>query len=283
MTINLLLSLSVQIIVHPNPAKTFEEAAANMVKNCPTWQYPWEQYGSAMWQSIPYLSEYFKKGLDNVISEHTEKKSIYEHKISSKKFDNISNPHIADAFAQSHYPFVPDVLIHIRCSDTLDCYAAIGAYGFISWSVYEKFIPKDVKYIYIMSPELLSNGRHGAACVRIVDAFVKFLNKRFPDAVIGIIHNAFLEMLLLYVTEHAFCPPSTFCNWPALARTNGTMHMFQNFMMHGSPENPLNPTIHWMTRPPILQFGAFYEGFSSPEHTQAIIDQLSEPYDGPYL
>lgn len=125
-------------------------------------------------------------------------------------------------------PFIPDVIIHFRCSDRLQ-HDPTGEFGFLPFQAYKFII--DMKnpspgHIFIVSdsPFRILNTNQSRVCGDLVDALSTFMGDNYPDSTIVAERGGdMIRNLVQFIyAPVAICSASTYCLWPALAGVGAT-------------------------------------------------------------
>ena len=130
----------------------------------------------------------------------------------------------SNAAQDAHLPIVPDVAIQYRCGDNI---GFNYKYGLLPFFALPQRIPKDAKYIYVLSdhPSRQAQAVYSSRCQTILEALFEYLKKNFPDSTIVIKRGGdlFLDYARLTLSNVTICSASTYCLWPALAH-EGVVH-----------------------------------------------------------
>jgi hypothetical protein len=183
------------------------------------------------------------------------------------------------AVAARRFPLVPDVALHLRCSDIITN-KRLGQdkihthYGFLNFREYAARIPSTARTVYVLS-DPPDRGDDGKLCEGILTAFVRFLRERVDENTPilvkrgGEIMYAQAQITLAAVTV---CSASTFCFWPALG-SQGTTYYPVTMLIYGGKELPLSPGFRWMS-------DARLHHFSPTDSLQKIVAELSSESGG---
>eukprot|EP01041_Mallomonas_annulata_P006975 gene6975-14181_t len=130
-----------------------------------------------------------------------------------------ANKTIVRKFEHINVKFIPEVAIHMRCSDSKA--------GFLPFRAYLKMIPSNAKSIYILTedPDRFDISTHSIQiqrCNAIIHGLFHFIANRYPhtDIVLFQGKNPYDDLLHLVHANIAICSVSSFCFWAAIANTN---------------------------------------------------------------
>jgi len=256
------------IIPHPNPVKDHATALTNIEKKCTCNRYcsregqPWEAI-------IPQIRHIFAKGMYLHLSTR-------RHGLLPEERGMLLNPGVDIYSVNSHQflPLIPDVAIHYRCSDN-----TFGGMGLLSFKTVIDRIPPEAKYIYIFTEaiERVKNELMEPHAETILKTLKKDIETAIKGAVVVVkrgshLFTTFSQFGFANVT---ICSPSTFCLYPAMARTKTTYFPIGSGVYINTFKD-IHPTFHF------LRFEEsehnnnqlFYNQFTSTWTTEAIIKVL---------
>lgn len=203
------------IIPHANPVKDHAAALKNIEQKCTCTRYctregqPWEAI-------IPQIRHIFAKGLYLHLSTR-------KHGLLPEERGMLLSPGVDIYSVEPHQflPLIPDVAIHYRCSDN-----TFGGMGLLSFKTVIDRIPPGAKYIYIFTESISRVKRElmGPHADVILSTLKKDIETAVNGAVVVIKRGShlFTTLAQLGFANVTICSPSTFCLYPALARTKTT-------------------------------------------------------------
>lgn len=173
------------------------------------------------------------------------------------------------AAAGKHRRLIPDAVVVFRCADIL--HLNDSDYGLLNFHAYQPLIPAAARDIYILS-EPLHHGPWGAVCLDITRALADFLEPRYPNATV-LVRRGFVfdSMAMVMLAPTVVCAPSLFCLWPALANTNGNVHIATSSLVAAGKAAASLKSLHWI-QPSMLQTASPQASSSA-----AVIHMLSLP------
>jgi len=271
------------IQLHSLPEKNLSKAKENVIRNCAVRDaWPWKDIHSALYRNMDRNSAIFHNATLLFLADQYPLTS--NRTIPKEDFAHISPPPHSNSTVTSHYPLIPDVAVHVRCTDIIYYTPDRDDYGFMHWSEYRKHIPLRAKIIYILSEPLRYGGsRHDQPerCKILMDSLTNYLQTHFPHATVNLIRGAAMTgLLILSLAETVFCPPSTFCTWSSVGRDHGTVYMLPNrlfpFEKLSNFSSYENHHIHILHDSPIYQFGPQTIEKDKKEFVYEMIHTLTE-------
>ena len=163
----------------------------------------------------------------------------------------------------SGFPFIPDVVINLRCVDILR--ETLDQYGFLPFNVYKILLSemKSIRSIYVVSEpkdytkawrkegELLAYRKAQKYCESILHSLKDFLTNTFPHAVIGIRRGRPLESFqMLARSRYVICPPTTFCFWSGMINPN---HVYYSPSRLFKNTTFVHSNFRWIKSPEVLK------------------------------
>jgi hypothetical protein len=246
-------------IVHPNPVDR-ASAVANVNNLCRCTRYCWQQ--KAPWTNhTNSIKSYMQLAV-----------KAYMRKLGdvSTEVDIVNDK--SNAVPGQRLPLVPDATIQYRCGDNL---AFSFMYGILPYTVFDKRIPADAKYIYVLSdhPSRAPNSPNTGRCKLILDKLFEYLLQKFPNAVVVVKRGGdiFLDYVRLALSPTVVCSASSYCFWPALSNP-GQIHFPLTYLIAGADSVELatdfGSNFHWITDAQIIT------GFKGLRPWTQIIDVL---------
>jgi hypothetical protein len=171
--------------------------------------------------SLGYVSS-ASAGVIDIEGNSTQKHVTHGH---DKPFPS---PHHAHPYHTMMLPLVPSVAILFRCCDILLTKPGADQYGFIRWDRYLQRIPaQGTTTIYILTePAGYGECPWFATCQALSHALARYLSNHYPQAVVAIRRGHPSDaMVMLSRAPTVICCASSFCLYPAMARTNGTTYL----------------------------------------------------------
>jgi hypothetical protein len=231
-------------IQHTNPVtQPIAAATIESVCLCPS---NCHERANALWtKGIPII----KPILHDALNHHYRSLRRPTTTVQSTDLSNVAQG--------TTLPFVPDTAVHYRCGDNF-----VGHYGFLPFSVFQKFIPAGTKTIYVLADKRgrKTDGRqHRAAkCDAIFSALFDYLRAAFPQASIVIRRgdDLYHDLLRLAFAKTTICSVSTFCLWPAVANNHTAYFPQTKLVVRG--DTSLDLGFKWITQPQVVP-GAPYE------------------------
>eukprot|EP01038_Epipyxis_sp_PR26KG_P012043 gene12043-16116_t len=256
------------IQIHPDPSKSREEYINKIHQLCnPAGMFPWETTNSKVPSNTLQISSVLNNAISNYIAKSWDHYDTSKFDLSAfaehrfpifSSYPNSNNDNSGNNNS-NHQPIIPDVTILFRCSDIIHHGRNINSpYGFLNFNVYRMIIPHDVKSIYVISEALgyNSGGDQDVNYCRIIGGYLlDFLSESFPSSFIGFRRgHPFQNLFLLSKSNIAICPPSTYCIWPAIARSNGALYYQKSYLCLGGVTE-ISKYFNWINYPPLVQFG----------------------------
>ena len=148
-------------------------------------------------------------------------------------------------------PVVPDTAIHYRCGDN-----TVGHYGFLPFRAFKNLIPKDSKFIYIMSESSRRKARpdQRARCDIILKQLYLYVSAEFQNAHVLLMRgqDMFVDMYRLTFANVTICSVSTFCFWLALSSNGSAVHFPVSRLIAKATQPKYGANFHWITTPQIV-------------------------------
>ena len=147
-------------------------------------------------------------------------------------------------------PLIPDVLLHLRCSDTFHH----ARYGFMPFKAYLPLIPANARYIYVTSDHPGRQGNDekrnsGRGCTEVCRALHTYLSSHFPHAVVVVKRgeDVLVAMAQMFLANVTICSASTFCLWPAVAKVDNIAYFPLSAVVLNNKAVDLGPNFKWLT------------------------------------
>jgi hypothetical protein len=147
-------------------------------------------------------------------------------------------------------PLIPDVLLHLRCSDTLHH----ARYGFTPFKAYLPLIPSNARYIYVTSDHPGRQGNDekrnsGRGCTEVCRALHTYLSTHFPQATVVVKRgeDVLIAMAQMFLANVTICSASTFCLWPAVAKIDNIAYFPLSAVVLNNKAVDLGPNFKWLT------------------------------------
>ena len=246
---------------HPHP-NTLEMATEYVKTHCKCRMFCWTDLQSPWIDYILPLRDIFNRALPShffqtptfsgqpIEVHHDDAPEPISH---ATTITTSSLTHTTTAMEEgTPMPIVPDIAIQLRCSDNtpkmgllpfqaifdrLDRYFEEitkqkhrGQYGDINRTKLsaDKSVSQQV-YIYIMSEHVdrtFGVKKLGHVCPHVLIALHEQLSKRYEDSVVSILKGHMFRTWYQFMhAKVVICGASTFCLWPALANSNGTVYL----------------------------------------------------------
>jgi hypothetical protein len=257
------------LIEHHSPV-AYDNVVNSLYKECPCGGYCWDA-GDPWVQQLPLIRSIMTTGLHLHLASHDHHgvQVKFRGMRHSKEKDMIYPEHLPES---TYLPMFPDVAIHYRCSDNL-----YGGMGLMSIGTLINHIPPESKYIYIFTESharvLGSPLAHTG--VAVLTKIMNDLKAFFPNAIIVIMRggNEFTVWSQLAFANVTICSPSTFCLWPAVARTGLTYMPTTPYVAHNKnkPDQwaDLGPNFRWIRDPHL------YNNFTDKSTIKEVLDTIS--------
>lgn len=261
------------VIVHPDP-KPREEALKIADHSCKCSRYCWQHVNAPWVKAIPSI----QKAMRHALTAYLD--AVRQHAVTHTTInpvDDLTNVPIAN---RDSLPLIPDAAIQYRCGDNI---AFSYMYGILPFSVFDQRIPRNAKYIYVLSdhPSRAMHSPYTIRCQVILKSLMDYLTERYPRAQIVVKRGGdlFLDMARFAFANVTICSASTYCFWPALSNTEGTVHFPITSLIAGADELSLAPNFttnfHWIAEPKIIS------NFKPYRPWTAVIDVLTGKVDPP--
>lgn len=167
---------------------------------------------------------------------------------------------LTNASPQEFLPIVPDVTIQYRCGDNIQF---SYMYGILPYTAFASRIPKDSKYIYVLSdhPSRAMHALYTSRCEVILKGLFDYLQEKNPSSIIVIKRGGdlFLDYVRLAFSKIIICSASTYCFWPALAniKNGGVVHFPLSSLIAGADDINVAPKVfgknfNWINETNIL-------------------------------
>lgn len=158
--------------------------------------------------------------------------------------------------ASDQLPLIPDVTIHYRCGDNI---AFNYQYGILPFTVFDNRIPKDAKYIYILSEPIsrAANNPYTYRCQTILEHLLTYLSNRFSTSKILIKRGGdiFVDYLRIHKSNTTICSASSFCFWPAMSSKNDVYFPLTSLIAGGDNITTVphfRDKFHWISETNII-------------------------------
>lgn len=246
------------------------EVLARIDTECACKKYCWSDSSAPWIKNTQWIAKTFRKSLDAAFPNGELKTGFSDYHHTSD-ITNAKNP--------MQLPIIPDVAIHYRCGDNLGTIARPFGYGLLSFPVLQRLIPKDAKYIYILSEPVhrvhyLADPIYKEKCGQIIKWIFVFIANHFPDSTVLVSRggNMFVDIARLTLANTTICSASTFCLFPSIAH-NGTAVYFPVTKLIGRFDRfQMNDHFHWIEEPLITD-----ENFSPWENIEYALNNISLP------
>ena len=210
-----------------------------------------------MHHNIPFVASVFQHAMDSywnrqqssvrslslsVLPNHSG--SVLWNGSAIIRLDNIESG--TGILNKTNLPIIPDVVIHYRCGDNVN-----ALYGFVPFALYKDIIPKDTKYIYVLSenPNRKTLDHHRERCQRVLEGLLKYLKVYFSTAIILILrgHDVFEDLARLTYAPMTICSPSTYCFFPAISSKTKAYFPETGLVAGSLTKDNYGPYFHWLT------------------------------------
>ena len=233
-----------RIVSSPNPLE-YSKVIEQMEKNCRCPRYCWDDPAAAMYKNTVWISKTVRTSIDAYLT--SVDLSLGTTIDPSSDFSNQP--------MDLKLPFVPDVAIQYRCGDNMH-YGNIG-YGILPFRAFTDRIPKDAKYIFVMSdpPKRARNNPSVSHCSEILRWLFEYLKKKRHNSTVVVKRggDVYLDFARLSMANTTICSASTFCLFPAIAH-NGSVVYFPRTKLIGVPPEGYTMNNHfvWITDSPLI-------------------------------
>ena len=264
------------IIPHQNPMPSGDYPAmlTKVKEKCPCDRHCWTK--DMPWEHIiPFMRQVMSDGLTFHL---TTPKNGYLPVYQGLSLHNETDIYSVDP--NDFLPLLPDVAIHYRCSDNL-----FGGMGCLSFKTILDRIPPDAKYIYIFSEYYgrLTGRVMAPHSESILRALIHDLEQLRPGVVVVVKRgsNVYTTMAIFAFANVTICSPSTFCLYPAIARTKTTYFPIgRGDYINAGVE--IHPTFHFLRTDPAAVSGTdgdmngnyFYSNFTADTTTAQVLETL---------
>jgi len=268
------------LIVHPHPADDVLEAGRFLDSVCP-FRGPFPFVVDGGWDKRPQLlRKIFNQALDAQFQ-----KPVFSLKVNYSTFSEIlaNNSRIT----KQSMPLIPDVAILFRCVDIL----TVGTghpYGFVNFHLYSALIPDRVSSIYVLSEKLnyliedpdAPPSINEGACMQLGNDLLLFLKNIRPKAVVALRRGYPVDSLLMLAKANVvICAPSTFCLYPGIANTNGTVYYTPGNVIEFNPF--LTENFYWVESPKTVRFGDYRVSPANYKDNRIYSKILLQPLNSP--
>jgi hypothetical protein len=232
--------------------RTKQEAVSRINQFCPCYLFCWSHEEAAWPLAVDFIIPIIRNGIDGYMTKYP-----YDEKAALEKQRLISN-----SSSLVSLPLVPNITIHYRCSDTL----RDSEYGFLPYLAFDKILTPFLStssssklcetFIYIISDHP-DRGTDREECRILLEGLKSHIVKLVPQAKVVIKRgdSILLDMARISLSKLTVCSGSTFCMWPAIANSKGTVHMPLNAPVAGLRGAVLNPKrFKWITDCGMLHF-----------------------------
>jgi hypothetical protein len=243
------LSAIPRFVRHPIPTMSKKSAVSKIQLECQSCKYwCWEDQNAPWIHALPLVKRFMHKA------------ALQHVKGFNSTILNLLTDLSSANLKYKHLPVIPDVALQYRCGDNIEQDA--NRYGFISFKGISDRIPRDAKFIYILSdPPERSEVRATAfnsKCKDIISAFHSHIVLNFPGATVIAKRGGdpFLDFARFTLADTTVCSSSTFCLWPALANRNNVF-LPTSLTMGGANKTSkpfLGKNIHFLVEPLIGNF-----------------------------
>ena len=223
----------------------YAEVIRRMGEVCKCPRYCWDDPAAAMFKNTAWISSIVRKSINSYLTS-----------IDMSMGTQI-NPLIdfSNGPMNSKLPLVPDVAIQYRCGDNMN-YGSIG-YGILPFRVFSDKIPKDSKYIFVMSdpPNRAGNNPSASHCAEILKWLFEYLKKEYSNSTVVVKKggDVYLDFARLSMANTTICSASTFCLFPAIAHNGSAVYFPRTKLIGVPPEGySMNDHFHWVNDPPLV-------------------------------
>jgi hypothetical protein len=259
------------VIVHSHPLDTVH-ATSKLNHVCKCNRYCWQNAHAPWVNHTSTIRSVMRKALNS-----------YYDVVKGDNPITVIDPEVditnADSTQITQLPLVPDTAIQYRCGDNI---AFSYLYGILPFTAFDNRIPKDSKYIYVLSdhPTRAPHSPYTSRCKLILEKLLEYLKEKFPNSVIVVKRGGdlFLDMIRLANAKVTICSTSTYCFWPALT-SDGNAYFPVTSLIAGADNLQLAPDFgkhfHWFDQPQIIS------SFKGIRPWTGIIDILMGKADAP--
>eukprot|EP01041_Mallomonas_annulata_P009316 gene9316-19342_t len=253
-----------EIIKNPY-AVEYNKSISNVKQKCRCERFCW--HADDPWsKQIPLIRNIITRGLHL----HLAKKSRHAQMPELRPLEIDPTRDISSVPIDTFLPFVPDFAIHYRCSDNL-----FGGMGYLSFgSIIEK-IPSEAKYIYIFTEgDRVQSSFMSKSVPIIIKALFDDLVSYFPNSTVVVKKggNEITVWAQFYLANITYCSASTYCFYPAIARTQTTYMSATDYIgaKEGSASGHvfIHPNYHW------IKYPRLYNNFTKDTPVQDILNTL---------
>lgn len=230
-------------------------------QTCRADMFPWRQENALIHRNIPVIRDLLSESMQAQWEAIDKKMSLVlgYHDITwtSNKSSDISGMTTSSTASsrKKHFqndsdpifPFLPDVVIHYRCSDN----TAVG--GLLPFLTIKQTLMKvrhRIQFVYILSEDTKRSKTvtfQQRRCGVILENLLQYLGSSFTKTSFALLrgHDLFDDLIRLAKTKTIICSASTFCLWPALA-TNGTAYLPLSNLFSGGKAVDYGSHVRWI-------------------------------------
>lgn len=233
------------IIVHPQPLDR-AHATSRINHECKCTRYCWGNSHAPWVNRTTNLRKYIQQAV-----------AKYVHTIDLTAPASVDpEVDLTNAQAGEHLPLIPDVAMQYRCGDNI---GFNYQYGILPFTVIANRIPKDAKYIYVLSdhPTRAAHSPYTSRCKLILEKLFEFLKENHPTATILVKRGGdlFLDFARFATAKVTICSASTYCFWPALSNPNEVYFPITSLI--AGADSPIvapyfGEHFHWIESPEII-------------------------------
>lgn len=237
------------VIVHENPVADRGAAVTQIQHHCKCTRYCWGHINAPWVNRTALIGKYMFEAIN-----------AYWKNVGKDEYTVISpDVDVTNAKAGEHLPIVPDVALQYRCGDNI---GFSYMYGVLPFTAFDDKIPKDAKYIYVLSdhPTRSAHSPYSGRCQLILQGLFEYLKERHPTSTIVVKRGGdiFLDYVRFAMAKVTICSASSYCFWPSLGAVHnkGIVHFPVTSLIAGADSIDLapdfGPNFRWIAKPEII-------------------------------
>ena len=240
------------IVKHRNPVEDCTQGGTHVQHMCGGHKFPWEESEASFYKYKQMIKVMMTNTYHSYIKHiyHHQNIDIHDANLSVSTFDEVIHGNRDIGGVVSYLPLIPSAALVIRCCDILTTARASDyKYGFLRWDVYQKLIPPESSFIYILSEPLdytdysSTCSKNTVACKRMGSELLQYLHHHFPQATVAIRRGYENDGLLqLSTAKTVICVPTTFCLFPAYINP-GTVYLTRSKLVAGTD---ISEHVQWL-------------------------------------
>ena len=244
------------VYLHSHPVKHLKNALPIVQTQCQCTQYCWEDNRAPWIDFILPLRAFFAKALPgNLFGQHLRsppsmedgEEGEEEGDMTSKAIRTNPSTHITHVVHNISLDLIPSVAIQVRCSDNFRHNMGLLPFPAIFDRI-DRHWPAIIRtkrsappphtnisasssrkvHIYIMTehPKRLASAPLRGICPDVISSLQSALSKRYPGSIVAVQRGRMFQTWYQFLhADVVICSASTFCLWPALGNSRGTVYL----------------------------------------------------------